>query len=190
MKNRFIADARLRWMEPRDVRAVAEIERGSYLIPWGQDDFERLFIPSSGNDSLMGVVADLDGEVAGYSITTFLQFGLRVDRLAVRPQLRRRKIGGHLMSRIIRRLRGGVRNTHVRAVVCEGNLPGQLFLRSLGFRCTRIIRPAEVEQDHTIDCDVQRRALLASLGDHYYFTLRWKPAEEERLHKTIEQMEG
>jgi len=189
-------DTRLRWLESSDIPVVAEIDRTSHQIPWGHDDFGRFL---DGTDSSpIAIVAECRGgmgssagtigglgnfrrrpAIAGYCVYSMLKFGFRIERLAVRERFRRRTVGSQLIARLVRRI-NMQRRTHIRAAVGEWNLAGQQFLRSAGFRCTRTIRPDEVERSPEIDCDVQRRALLASLGDQYFFTLRYRPCDVVR----------
>lgn len=88
----------LRSMREADIERVMEIERRSFSTPWAAHTFRGLL--RRRNTALL--VAESNGDVAGYLVLWFAADEAELGDLAVRPELRRRGIGRTLLSEGVR----------------------------------------------------------------------------------------
>lgn len=113
-----------------DLLAVARIERESFSDPWSLPALLGELEPSFLH---LPLVAELDGEVAGYLMAWRVHDELHILNLAVAGGLRRRGVADALMAAAT----DDARRAGLRVVtleVREGNLGAQIFYRGLGFR--------------------------------------------------------
>lgn len=127
---------RVRYMLGRDKSAVLAIEAASDPVPWTEGDFRRAMCRT---DTLGMVAQTRDGRVAGYAIYELGDRHIRVLKLAVRPDLRRRGVGRAMVRDLAGKLTAGCR-TRITLVVRETALDAQLFLASCGFQATQVLR--------------------------------------------------
>lgn len=125
----------IRWMTPRDVPDVADVEAVSFADPWSNADFDRFALLRNA----MVLVAIDRTRVVGYAAFELRPDRLEVRRLAVAPDRRREGIGRLLMARVFAKLRVDRRRT-LTVVVRERNVAGCLFLRKLGLGWTETLR--------------------------------------------------
>lgn len=132
----------LRWMIRRDMPSVLDIEHNSFAYPWTECEFVQCF----GKRDCIGMVAEVNEDVAGYMIYELSKTSIEILSFAVHPKYRRSGIGGALIGRLIGKLVAG-RRLKIVVPVRDSNLPAQLFFRSMGFFCTRVAK------DYYDECD-------------------------------------
>lgn len=124
----------VRYIEPRDITEILEVERASFVHPWTKDDF----VNCMKRNNTTGVVAEINGVLMGFLIFEVFKRRIQLLNLAVRPRFRRMGIGSTMIGRVICAL-GNSTQKLVAAEVRESNLGVQLFLKSLGFRADQIL---------------------------------------------------
>lgn len=123
------------WLVHRDLDQVLEIDRLSFATYLSEDDLRGTLR----NRNFMGIVAVDDRlDILGYSIQSLHRHFYVLHRIAVHPDHRRGKVGAQLVDRIVKNLSSHGRKSIVTAVM-EKNLEAQLFFRSLGFHCQKIV---------------------------------------------------
>lgn len=125
----------LRWYVPADLEDVLAIERASFLDPWNERDFETV----NRERRVVGYVIESAAGILGFAFIKFGTRSLEILDLAVKPEARRRGVGGGLMIRA----RADCLHYHARRtltmLVREGNLRGQLFLKANGFQAVEVL---------------------------------------------------
>jgi len=125
-------DLRIRVLKPRDMSQVLAIEEASFQDPWTARDFSNCL-----GDGYKAIVCTLGrGPVIGYAVFDVprgIAGNVEILNLAVAPEHLRQGVGSKLVEEVKSWLPA---HGHPRAsiVVMERNVPGQLFLRALGFR--------------------------------------------------------
>ncbi len=94
------ADCYIRPMELDDLPAVAEIDRLAFEPIW-QNSLHQVEI--SYQRAMYATVAEVDGRVGGFQISTRNMFSAHLARLAVAPHLARRRIGLALVADLMER---------------------------------------------------------------------------------------
>lgn len=125
----------IRWMIRRDFESVLRIENESFEFPWGEDDFIRCLR----NRNVIGMVADVGEQVAGFNIYELHRSRLHVLNFAVDHAYRRRGVGSQMVRKLVSKLSPQRRN-RIMLEVRETNLDAQLFFRGLGFRAVSLLR--------------------------------------------------
>lgn len=125
----------LRWLIRRDMDEVMEIERTSFSIPWSEEDV----LCCLRQQNCIGTVLEIDRKVVGFMIYELHKDQLRILNMAVSPNCRRVGYGHQMIQRLIDKL-AQQRRRSIRCEVRETNLEAQLFMRSMGFRCERVLR--------------------------------------------------
>lgn len=133
--NRFNA----RWLIRRDLPEILEIERKSYDIPWSEEDF----LGNLRNRNCIGRIIEWNDRVVGYIIYLRTKTSIKIINFAVHPDCRRNGIGKMLFEKMIALNPPKA----IEAIVPESNLGAQLFLRSLQFRATEVLRGEFLDQD-------------------------------------------
>jgi ribosomal-protein-alanine N-acetyltransferase len=124
----------IRWMIRRDMADVLNIEQETFEFSWSEEDFIR----SLRQRNCIGMVADCEDKVVGFTIYELHKNKLRVLNFAVDPYCRRRGVGSRLISKLTDKLTPQRRNKVV-LEVREKNLDAQLFLRSQGFKAVSVL---------------------------------------------------
>ncbi len=87
----------IRRMTVDDAERISEIEKGIFSEPWTADSFERAI--DSGTDIYL--VAEEDGEIAGYcGLWGVIDEG-QITNVAVVPKFRRRGVAKELLTRLL-----------------------------------------------------------------------------------------
>lgn len=87
----------LRRMEPEDVKQVAAIEEKNFSVPWS----EEAFLDSLALEHTVFVVAEEEGEIAGYcGMYTSFQEG-EIVTVAVAEKYRRQGVGSKILQFLI-----------------------------------------------------------------------------------------
>jgi ribosomal-protein-alanine N-acetyltransferase len=126
---------RLRWLLPRDLPAVLEIEAKSFAFPWSEDDFMRCLRHAA----CVCMVAECGDRVAGFLVYELKKDRIRIFNLAVAPSYRRCGVATQMIKNLTDKPSLQSRRW-VSLGVRETNLAAQLFLRARGFRAVSILR--------------------------------------------------
>ncbi len=127
--------AQIRWLIRRDMDEVLAIERSSFEFPWTEEEF----LCCLRQRNCIGTVAELDHQIVGFMIYELHQSMLRILNFAVAPDIRRQKIGGQMVQRLIDKL-SQQRRREIVLEVRETNLDAQLFFAESGFRAVSVLR--------------------------------------------------
>jgi ribosomal-protein-alanine N-acetyltransferase len=131
----------IRWMIRRDMEEVMAIENHKLRDPWQEEDFLKCLRQRN----CIGMVAEtkdgLQSEpyVRGFMVYCLEKNRLEVLNMAVHRNWKHRDIGTAMMDKLKSKL-SSHRRTSIHWQVSETNLAGQLFLKSQGFRATKVIR--------------------------------------------------
>jgi len=120
---------KIRPLKPEDIKKVAEIEKEAFKEPYSTELLKReAELPFS-----TFLVAELEGEVAGYALGWKLENSFELHRIAVKKEKRKRGIGRELLKELLKKCRNeGIKE--VLLEVREGNHPAVNLYRSLGFK--------------------------------------------------------
>lgn len=119
----------------RDMVEVLDIERDSFPIPWGEDEF----ILCLRNRNCIGMVAEINDRVVGYMIYEFAKTKLQVLNFAIAPSHRLQGVGRKMLERLVMKLNPH-RQARILLEVRETNLDAQLFFKACGFRAVSVVR--------------------------------------------------
>lgn len=142
MKSEVLNDLTIRWMIRRDMPEVLRIENDSFEFSWIEDDFLACLLQRN----CIGMVALLNGDVAGFMIYELCKSKLHVLNFAVAPRHRRKGIGTQMVTKLKNNL-SQQRRKSLTLEIRESNLDGQLFFRSQRFLAVDVLR------GHYEDCD-------------------------------------
>lgn len=123
----------IRWMIRPDLPAVLAISDESFHTPWTQAEFLSVLRQRN----VIGFVATDPHGIVGYVIYELFKSHTAILNLAVHPWHRRQTVGSQMVRVLVRRATEAHREC-IGTVICEDNLPGQLFLKANGFRATEI----------------------------------------------------
>lgn len=130
----------------RDLPDILRIENETFQEDaWTRNAFMKVM----NNKSSTLKVITLDEEVVAYSVDEFHPNGIEIRTFAVAPELRRQGVGTYTANLTLFAVSRSPR-LWARTTVRESNLPGQMFLKSLGFHTERILPgPVRgVDEDH------------------------------------------
>jgi ribosomal protein S18 acetylase RimI-like enzyme len=123
------APARVRPFRPREIAAVAEIDHRAFHPLWQLSDRA---LGAALAQAAVATVAEVDGAIVGYQITTATGVGAHLARLAVDPLLQRSGIGTLLVADALRSLsRRGLHRVSVNTQ--SDNRPSLRLYSSLAF---------------------------------------------------------
>lgn len=122
----------VRW--PNDCDALLWIDARVFTNPLGRHGFEAILREPTG----MMFVAEIHGRMAGYAQCHMTSWGWHIANIAVDSQFARQGVGRALVDHVKRKL--NCKRYRLSAIVCESNLPAQLFLRANAMRCDSILR--------------------------------------------------
>ena len=112
-----------------DLDAVAELERLSFPVPWKREYFEA----EIGTPFRLNLVArDERGRLAGYVFCAFAGGEIHVNKIAVAPEARRRRLATRLMDEVFAYGRE-ISAEEIYLEVRVSNTPARLFYEGLGF---------------------------------------------------------
>ena len=117
----------IREWRAEDTPAVAAIERESFSDPWS----EEMLSASLCNPVFHGFVYEENGEAAGY-VGVMITDAAEIALIAVRPDKRRKGVGGQLLSAALSFARAeGCDNVFLEVRV--GNVPAKTLYEKFGF---------------------------------------------------------
>ena len=88
-ENRNRLDVHVRWMLRRDLPEVLDIEWACFEYPWDEEDF----IKCLRRRSMLGMVAECVGAIAGYMVYTLYRGRIHIENFAVAADARRCGVG-------------------------------------------------------------------------------------------------
>ena len=141
-----------------DLPAILAIEQASFTDPWTLGAFRSML----GQSHVMAAVAELDGEVAGYSVAWAIGDEAELANLAVAPGRRGQGIGRRLLDALLRMV-DGQGGANVFLEVRDSNEAAQALYRSRGF--TAAGRRKGYYRKPTEDAVVMRRPRAGPSGD-------------------------
>lgn len=141
----------VRYMIWSDISQVMAIERASHEHAWNDEEF----LKTLRQRNAIGVVAERDGDVAGFVVYELLDRRTRVLDLAVDPESRRLGVGRGLVEMLVSKTERQGRDRIV-ASVRETNLPAQMFFRAVGFRAVDVLREHYGDTGEDAYCMVYR----------------------------------
>jgi ribosomal-protein-alanine N-acetyltransferase len=124
----------IRWMVRRDLPEVAAIENSCFEFPWREEDFQTCLKQRN----CIGMVAEIDGRVAGFMIYETRKNRLHLLNIATSHEFQRQGIATQMIQKLICKLTNQGR-TRITMEVRESNLPALIFFRSRGFRATGVL---------------------------------------------------
>ena len=125
----------VQWLIRKNMPSILEIENESFEFPWLEADF----IHCLRHRNCAGMVADCEGQIAGFMIYELHKSRIHLMSLAVRIEYRRQLVGSQLVAKLIEKLSYAHQNRII-LEVRESNLPAQLFFRECGFRAVSVLR--------------------------------------------------
>ena len=147
---------KIRWMIRRDMFAVMDLERRCSLNPWTEDYIVACLRQ---RNTIGMVIEDEDENVIGYMVYQLYKYRLRVLNVAIDPDYQRQGHGLALICYLIAKLSPDRRN-RITVDVRDGNLPAQLFFKSLGFRAVAVLK------DMYADCDDDAYLMVFTIARH------------------------
>jgi len=159
----------IRWMIRMDMPSVLGIENRCFEFPWSEDDFVRCLMQRN----CIGMVAEIDGQVAGFMLYELHKNRLHLLNIAVGPEYQWLGVFTAMINKLKGKLSVEDRN-RIMLEVRETNLDAQLAFKALGFRAISVLRDFYIETDE----------------DAYLFSYRYAPTVEEAEHRLTGQMRG
>ncbi len=148
----------IRWMIRRDMTEVLFIENESFEFPWSEEDFIRCLRQRN----CIGMIAEVDDQVAGFMIYELHKTRLHLLNFSVAARWRRQGVATQMAGKLISKL-SQQRRRRITLEVRETNLAAQLFFRDCGFRAVSVLR------DYYDDTP----------EDAYVMQYRYQPSAEE-----------
>ena len=130
-------NAHVRWMVVRDMPEVLAIESEVFEEDaWSGEDFRKILRQRNCIGNVAENVGDDHDEIVGYMVYELISKNkLVVLNLVVAPEWRRNGIGRQMLMKLVER--------STRSIVFEvsdRDLATHLFLRSCGFKATKVLR--------------------------------------------------
>ena len=128
---------RIRWLIRRDMDCVMRIERSAYgEYAWTRGEWRDYLACRS----VVAVVAeDIKDNACGFVGYTLHKDKLVLDTIAVDSKHQRQGVGESMVRLLKRKLTPQKRN-RIELMVAETNLAAQLFFRSMGFVCSKVVK--------------------------------------------------
>lgn len=132
----------IRAAAPADAQQMAALDKICFTVPWSLESFEQELTV---NDKAIYIVAEIDGQLAGYAgMWQILDEG-HITNVAVSPEHRRQGIAAAVLNTLI--VEGGRRGISAFTLeVRASNMAAQELYRGFGFQ-TAGIRPGYYEDN-------------------------------------------
>jgi len=130
----------LRQMREEDIPAVAKVDAEAFEAMWRYSEAETR---AAFEQAMIAVVAESEGEIAGYQISSKTFFGAHLARLAVSPKFQRRGVASALLSDLTNRL-ADEEIFKLSVNTQSDNLVARKLYEKLGFRYTDDTNPVYV----------------------------------------------
>lgn len=134
----------IRWMIHRDMLEVLAIEAESFAFAWCKEDFVNVLRCRN----CIGMIAELGDKIVAFMVYELEKTGLMLLNCAVAEGYRRNGMGAALIDKLVRKL-SAQRRRRIVIWIRESNLDGQMFFRSCGFKCIKVMRDAYDECDES-----------------------------------------
>jgi len=118
-----------------DLHGIAEVEQTCFSSPWTSEDFAKCLDRKHCN----GLVIEVDNKIIAFLIYEVRRRSIQLINLGVRPDVRRKGLGSKLIKKLISYMVDSD-CSKLRVEMRETNLDAQLFLNSLGFKATAVVR--------------------------------------------------
>lgn len=125
----------IREAQLRDVHVLSELDRNCFPSNWSETDF-TLFFCDRENHALLVSYGE---ETMGFLLYRLDGMNVEILRVAVLPPYQRRGAASQMFARMMCNL-GSTAQKRISVLVRESELSAQLFLRSMGFSATTILR--------------------------------------------------
>ncbi len=124
----------IRWMIRRDLPEVLVIEEACYEhFAWTETDFVR----NLRHINCIGMVAEHEERLVGFTLYDLHADCLDVLTLAVSPEHQRRGVGSQMVRKLVGKLSPS-RRSRIKTIVADTNLGGHLFLKACEFRAVDV----------------------------------------------------
>jgi ribosomal protein S18 acetylase RimI-like enzyme len=122
----------IRAMMAFDLRAVAEVDASAFELLWQNalPTLERAYPQAA-----WATVAEIDGQVVGYQLSTRNALGVHLARLAVKPGLQGKGLGYELVAHLIQKA-GQHGISHLTVNTQSDNMTSLALYQRMGFRKT------------------------------------------------------
>lgn len=132
----------IRAAAPADAQQMAALDKICFTVPWSLESFEQELTV---NDKAIYIVAEIDGQLAGYAgMWQILDEG-HITNVAVSPEHRRQGIAAAVLNTLI--VEGGRRGISAFTLeVRASNMAAQELYRGFGFQSAGI-RPGYYEDN-------------------------------------------
>ncbi len=125
----------IRWLhDDREVQEIARISEACFGVDGWTPERIRHFANGSGHVPKV-IVTD---QVVGYFFCVLHESVIEIREITVAPQMQRHGLGSMAITSLIESM-PRLHKTILAAVVPEGNLPAQLFFKTLGFEWCRTL---------------------------------------------------
>jgi ribosomal protein S18 acetylase RimI-like enzyme len=138
-----VARMQLRRMSPVNLPQVLQIEEASFATHWNQHDFERVMANTARLYSCRVITGAIPGKVLAYAVWERHEDHWQLLNLAVDPDHRRMGLGRKMIETTAKH------GLPLTANVVETNLPAQIWLREIGWRCTMILSGIYADSDRS-----------------------------------------
>lgn len=130
MENIKVQNAAIRPMEIEDLDRVVEIENLCFAMPWSRKAFcDEIAL----NEYARLFVADVWGNVAGYSNIMMISSEAHINNIAVHPDYRRMGIGAMLIKNMLQVAWHEHNITQITLEVRKSNIAARHLYRKFGF---------------------------------------------------------
>ena len=113
----------------QDADAIAHLEQITFPIPWSRESIAH---DIDDNSLATVLVAEMDGEFAGYADIWIIAGEGQLNNIAVVPEMKGRHVGLGIMKELIRRLEE-IQAFEMSLEVRKGNTPAISLYERLGF---------------------------------------------------------
>lgn len=131
-----VSKTKIRWLIRQDLPSILKIENESFISPWNEEEFIEILR----DKNCIGLVCEVDGEIAGFLFYDKNDSLYEILNLAVLPEKRLQGIGKKLISHLMKKMETSRNTTEILATVSEWNLNGHLFFSKLNFQAEMVTR--------------------------------------------------
>jgi ribosomal-protein-alanine N-acetyltransferase len=148
-----ITKVNIRWMTPKDIDEVLQIEYSSFEDAWTANEFKKCLAKKPCLSMLAYLPTGYQHKIVGYFVIEMHKTGFTLLKFAVHPDHRRQEVGTQLAAKIVSKLQNSYR-VRAEVVVRDRDVGSQMFFRKVGWKGEKVLRrhfPAE--EDLKIEAD-------------------------------------
>lgn len=143
----------IRWMTPKDIDDVLQIEYGSFEDVWTAQEFKKHLA----NKSCVGMVAyrnrGYGHQTVGYFFYQMNRTSFTLLKIATHPDFRQQGVARQMLDKFMSKLTGSYR-ARASVVVRDRDVVSQKFFRSVGWKAERTVkRHFPPDEDLKIEAD-------------------------------------